>query len=213
MSDRSALSQRDLKAYKIAYQEFEESLLVSNDRAGSHLMLGNFAEINSLNPTPPTSRQSALQAAKTHYENAIRVEPKQAGARKNLAALLEQNLQRELQATAPNAAEIEATKATIDQLRADELQLLRRDAGLLPNNAELQYQLGLAEYLAGNSDAAVDRLQRAAELDPSGQRYALAWAMMLDQAGDRKAAIEALSDLLERFPGDPEGLQLLRSWQ
>ena len=54
----------------------------------------------------------------------------------------------------------------VSELRAAELPLLRRDANLAPENAFVQYRYGLALYLAGEMDQAMDRLNRAVELEP-----------------------------------------------
>ena len=94
------------------------------------------------------------------YETAIRVEPNMTGARTNLASLLER-LVREL--PAGQAAQF---MQRVSELRAAELPLLRRDANLAPENAGVQYRFGLALYLAGEMDQAMERLNRAAELEP-----------------------------------------------
>ena len=48
----------------------------------------------------------------------------------------------------------------------EELPLLERDANLAPENASVQYRFGLALYLAGRMNEALERLETAAELEP-----------------------------------------------
>ena len=54
-----------------------------------------------------------------------------------------------------------------EELRAQELPLLGRDADLAPENANVQYRYGLALYLAGKLDEAMERLEKAVDLDPT----------------------------------------------
>ncbi len=62
-------------AFRKAREELLEGLAASNDRGGAHLTLGILAE-----------QQGRLREAIQHYETAIAVEPRVAGARTNLAA-------------------------------------------------------------------------------------------------------------------------------
>ena len=64
------------------------------------------------------------------------------------------------------------------KLRKDELPLLARDADLVPDNADVQYRYGLALYLSGDWKEARARLQRAAELAPEVQQFALALRLL-----------------------------------
>jgi tetratricopeptide (TPR) repeat protein len=56
-------------------------------------------------------------------------------------------------------------------LRMQELPLLRRDAGLVPDNAMIQYRYGLALYLAGDQAGALKQLELAVRLAPQADEY------------------------------------------
>ncbi|MCO6454148.1 MAG: hypothetical protein J5I93_02430, partial [Pirellulaceae bacterium] len=70
--------------------EYIAGLMMNNDRAGAHLMLGNLFEQRE-QPEP------AIEA----YETAIRTEPRATGPRTNLAALLEREAERAEQQVRP----------------------------------------------------------------------------------------------------------------
>ena len=53
-----------------------------------------------------------------------------------------------------------------ETLRKQELPLLERDANLAPDNASVQYRFGLALYLAGKMNEAMERLEKSVELEP-----------------------------------------------
>ncbi|MGB7324670.1 MAG: tetratricopeptide repeat protein [Rubripirellula sp.] len=132
-----------------ALAEVKESLMETSDRAGAHMAWAMLCE-----------GQGRFDEAIASYETAIRVEPGTTGARSNLATLLE-NLAS--QNPGPSSA---AMMARVGELRLAELPLLRRDAELVPDNAALQYRLGLSLYLAGKMDEAVQQIEKAVGLAP-----------------------------------------------
>jgi tetratricopeptide (TPR) repeat protein len=134
----------------LALREVRDALMVAADRAGSHMAWAMLCE-----------GQGRYEEAIDAYETAIAVERGTAGPRSNLASLLEQLA---VQASGPQAMQ---WVTRVAELRAAELPLLRRDAGLLPNNAAIQYRLGLALYLAGEMQEAMQQLERAVELAPT----------------------------------------------
>ena len=141
--------------------ELADGLAHDADRAGAHLTLAVMAE-----------QQGRQQAAIGHYRDAIRVEPGVTGARTNLAALLERNMEQSASATdSPIFQEIR-------ELRKTELTLLARDVKLLPSAASLQYRYGLALYVDGQKTAAMEALSKAAELEPSSYEYVQAVTLM-----------------------------------
>jgi len=157
-----ALSYSQRHQLDIALEEVREAMMSANDRAGAHLGWALLCEQRGLYP-------EAIAA----YETAIRVEPGRAGARPNLAALLEQLAEAERGRVAPEIVQQRLARA--QQLRREELPLLERDAALVPDNPYLQYRLGLAYYLDGQLDRALKQLQRAVQLQPDepGFREAL----------------------------------------
>ena len=83
--------------------------------------------------------------------------------------------------------------------------LLQQAVGIDPKLAEAQYQLGNILLGAGDSHAALERLELAATLDPSGSkiRFALARAYRrTGQVGEADAAFESYEQLktLEEQP-------------
>jgi Flp pilus assembly protein TadD len=137
------------------------------------------------------------EAAEKEYRTAIALEPSSSGGRANLAALLGRQL--EQLAQNPNAvSQMTLLQQEIDQLRAEELELLKRDADLLPNNANLQYRLGLALYLAGQNDEAERRLQKAVDRDPADVNFLMALVLLqerLEKNADAKANARRLYEL------------------
>jgi len=132
-----------------ALVEFKATLMLTSDRAGAHM---NWAMLSE-------SRGRVGEAIEA-YETAMRVEPKTTGPRTNLASLLERT-----SGQAPAEART-AIIGRVKKLRTDELPLLGRDALLAPENANVQYRYGLALYLAGDLDKAMNKLERAVELEP-----------------------------------------------
>ncbi len=146
--------------------ELAAGIMNDADRAGAHLTLAVMAE-----------QQGRMQSAITHYRDAIRVEPNVTGARTNLAALLERNLNQAGPGRA-NAESVSLLTEEIMQLRKTELQLLARDVKLLPNAASLQYRYGLALYVDGQKESALEALTKAAELEPTSYEYVQAVTLM-----------------------------------
>ena len=132
-----------------ALAEVKDSLMVASDRAGAHMGWAMLCEGRG-------RYQDAIEA----YETAIRTEPNMTGPRTNLASMLE----RVLQQSGPQQRE--ALMQRIEQLRNEELPLIARDAALAPENAGIQYRYGLALYLAGKIDQALEQLELAVKLAP-----------------------------------------------
>ncbi len=178
-----------------ALEELLEGLEYNNDRAGAHMAMALIAE-----------RQGRIQQAIRHYENAIVVEPGVAGPRTNLAALLESNLQRQPPSSQEAGA---ALQERIKQLRKEELVLLQRDVQLLPTAAAIRYRYGLALYLDGQPEKAVEHLVAAAELDPDAAAYAQAAAMLFEHLGRWEQALRWGQEAVRRSGQDPAAAALL----
>ncbi len=179
-----------------ALTELEQSMQFNNDRGGAHLALGIFAE-----------QQNRNQQAMGHYQKAIAVEPGVTGPRTNLAALLERNLSSQPNPESKPAA---ALKVEINRLRKEELPLLKRDVGLLPTAAGIQYRYGLALYVDGQKELAATHLVRAAELENTRTEFAQAATMALEAAGQWELALPWARKTLELSDNAPENLLLLQ---
>ncbi|MDA1050169.1 MAG: HEAT repeat domain-containing protein [Planctomycetota bacterium] len=207
---RQMLNGGQRRQLQAALEEFQEGVLVNNDRAAAHLTLGVVYE--SLND---------LQAAEQAYQTAIRVEPNVTGPRTNLAALLERQAeeaennarriaQQNREAAIESIMESQKLRARVAELRKGELPLLGRDAKLAPDNAAIQYRYGLSLYLHGQQEEALASLSNAVRLEPNTPDFVLALALLHRQQGDLSNAIKQIERLLELRPNDPSYQQLNR---
>jgi tetratricopeptide (TPR) repeat protein len=163
-----SLSESDRTRVSLALREVQQALMAASDRAGSHLGWAMLCE-----------GQGRYQDAIRAYETAIRVEPLTTGPRSNLASLLERVAG---QQPGPQAAQL---VQRAQELRAEELPLLERDARLAPDNASVQYRFGLALYLAGDMDRAMERLEKAVELAPAVSDFRQARDLLREKLGQQ----------------------------
>ena len=206
----AALHGDQRRPLRSALKEFEDGVLVNNDRAAAHLTLGVVHE--SLGDA---------KAARRAYEVAIAVEPTVTGPRTNLAALLER-LAEEAESNAQRIARqdrdaaVESIMASqklrqeTARLRQAELPLLGRDAGLAPDNAAIQYRYGLSLYLHDRHAEAATALANAARLEPNTSDFVLALALLYRQQKQYDKALEQIDRVLELRPDDRSYQQLLR---
>lgn len=149
-------------------REVQSALMVASDRAGAHMGWAMLCE----------GRQLYSEAAQA-YETAIRVEPNMTGPRTNLASLLENVIQ----AGQVPAEQVAPLTKRVEQLRQAELPLLQRDADLAPENAPIQYRYGLALYLAGKLEEAMERLEAAVKLAPEVPDFRQARDLLKEKLG------------------------------
>lgn len=177
-----------------AIAEFRQGLEANSDRAMSHLGLGILAE-----------RQGRDAEAVAAYETALRIEPRTAGPRANLAALLERQL---TENTDPAVAAAHSQRITA--LRNEELQLLARDARLLPDSGAIRYRYGLSLYLHGRLDEAEKELTAAVAASPQTPDFVLGLALLYQKQNRIPEAIRQTERLLQLRPNDPSYQQLLQ---
>lgn len=96
---------------------------------------------------------------------------------------------------------------------AEALQRLRDGIAKLPADGALHHALGLALVRAGQADAALRALSRAAQLAPQVARYAYVEAVALESAGRRDDAIRVLERATRRWPGDRDVAFALAGYQ
>lgn len=180
-----------------AIEEFRHGLLANSDRAIAHLGLGILAE-----------RQGNTKSAQESYETAMRIEPNTAGPRANLAALLEQEAE-----SSSDPAAADALRGRVTQLRREELDLLARDAKLLPENGALRYRYGLSLYLHGRLDEAERELNAAVQNSPNMPDFILGLALLYQKQQKFEAAIPYARRLTELRPNSLEYEQLLNDLQ
>jgi Tfp pilus assembly protein PilF len=194
------LSGTDDQALALALEEYKTGLNNDSDRAGAHLTLGAVAE-----------QLGNAAIAEKEYRIAIALESSSSGGRANLAALL--GRQMEQLARDPSAAEkIVALQQEVDTLRGEELALLKRDADLLPSNANLQYRLGLALYLAGETAEAEKRLQNAVDRDPADVNFLMA-LVLLQERLEKIADAEGNAKRLYQLAPTPVHEEILKRIQ
>ena len=164
-------------AFERALVEYREAQATVNDRAAAHLNLAAMNEALGNNA-------AAMKSLRT----AIRLEPYLAGARGELARLLE--------ASGGDPQEVR-------QLREKEAELLARDARLLPKNAQVRYRRAMLLYLLEQYDAARQGLEEACRLAPDTFDYWLALALICEKQQRWQQALEALRQMQRLRPNDP----------
>lgn len=158
-----ALKASDEELRDNALAEYRRGLAQNSDLAMSHMGLAILAE-----------RQRDATSAVEAYRNAIRVQPGVTGPRSNLAALFESLAGN----VPPQSQQARNAMAEVNRLRAEELELLARDAQLAPDSGAIQYRYGLALYLAGKISDARKALLRATQLEPANEQFATALRLL-----------------------------------
>ncbi len=179
---RQIFSTEDRKALDAATEEYRQALMMNSDQAGAHLSLGVLA-----------TNLGDVTAAEESYRTAMRLDPAVVGPRSNLSQLLNQ-LGRQDEAR---------------QLQLEEVKLLERDAALLPENAMLQYRLGLLQYLLGRGKDAEKALAAAAQLEPQSVDFQMTLTLLYEKQQRWPEALRAASRLVELQPENPMCRQIL----
>ena len=155
-------------------------------------------------------RADADRQAEAAYRQAIKVEPTVAGARSNLAQLLDRRAARLLQMKDQENAAVEGIQAEARALRQAELPLLRRDAEQLPEDIGLQYRYAMSLYLNDEPEAAIEVLLPAAKRQPAAENVLLGLALLYQKTGQLETAKTWAQRLVELQPRDPSYQQLLQ---
>ncbi len=130
-----------------------------------------------------------LPAAKKAYREALRINIQMVPAYLNLADLLR------------------------GESRDDEArQLLLQVLTFAPDNGATLHALGLLETRSGDSQKALEYLQRAAALETVGTRHRFVYAIALHDLGQPDAAITQLQTLLRSAPGNTDILLALTNY-
>jgi tetratricopeptide (TPR) repeat protein len=199
---------RQQSAFRRALGELKLGLLVNNDRAATHLTLGNIYE-NLGDPN----------LAEQYYRLAIQVEPHATGPRANLAALFERRIESMIASARQNPqsltpedrVEMEKYAIEAQQLQTAELDNFKRDAGYAPDNAIVQYRYGLALYRNGLIAEAVIALQHVHQLEPLTPIYMVALARLLQTTGQLEEALKIAEKLIKIEPQHEEFVEELQT--
>lgn len=177
-------------ALEKAVRDYREGQELSLERAASHINLANL--------------DRALRRpdkAIGNLRNAIRQEGYLTGPRSEIASLLEEH--------GGNPAEVE-------RFRKEELELLLRDAKLLPDNAMIFYRLGLMQFLLGHFAEAEQSLKKATELAEFTFDFLMALALLQERRFELERdqthfarAMTTLKKMNELRPDDPQTREIL----
>jgi Flp pilus assembly protein TadD len=204
------LPTRARERFDQALEEFHAGLMMSNDRAAAHMTWGIVQENLG-------DYRQAIDA----YETAMRVESGFAGPRTNLSAVYDRLAEsadaRERQAVAvrqPDVGERAAQAAehyrqAARRLRAEELVLLERDAGLVPDNAAIQYRYGMLLYLHRRLEEAEQALLRASQLEPLNPQFLLGIVLYYQEVKNFEKALPLAEELVRLRPEDAVYRQIL----
>jgi tetratricopeptide (TPR) repeat protein len=169
--------------------EFRDSQKLALDHAGAHLSLAS-----------ADRRHGRIQEAHDHLRRAIALEPYLTGARGELASLLQDH---------------GGDPAEIKRLRAEEADLLDRDAKIAPDNATIFYRLGLLRYLLEEYDKADAAFQKACEKASQNYDFRMVLALLqkkrYEDTGDvthYNETIKSLAKLHELNKNDERGKQI-----
>ena len=158
----------------VEYRAAQQMVL---DRAAAHINLGLL------------SRELGDDAAaRQSLETAIRLEPYLSGVRDELARLLEQS---------------GGDEAEVKRLREEEVDLLTRDAKLLPGNSQPHYRQGMLLFLLDRTEEAREAFEAACRIGPNSFDNWLALALICERQQDWPRALESLAQMHQIRPGDP----------
>ncbi len=160
-----------------AIVEFREAQQMILDRAGAHINLGLLS-----------AQLGDTAAARESLETAIRLEPYLSGVRADLARLVDSD------GGDPNE---------VRRLREAEIELLARDARLLPGHSMPLYKQGMLLYLLGRLDEARTSFDEACRLGPNSYDNWLALTLLCERQQDWDRALEALGQMHRLRPNDP----------
>ena len=151
-----------------AEQDFRDAFEAISNRPEAHIALASFE-----------LAQNNVAAAIEHYETALRIEPRAAAARLNLA---------------------DALRAIGEEARAE--TMMREGLVLDPDNAALHHSLGLSLVRRALPDEALDELRLAANLAPGNPRFAYVLGIALNSLGQQQEALQVMRTAHANFDGD-----------
>jgi Flp pilus assembly protein TadD len=165
---QGSLPGEHLLAFRRANDERVAAQFAIAERPEAHLALGNVY-----------TDAGNLDQAEAAFLLALRLEPRAAAARVNLADLYARNDRQE-----------------------DAEQILREGIALNADQAVLHHSLGLMLVRSNQRDAALSELAIAARLQPNASRFVYVYAIALNSLDRPGEAVALLFDATERFPSD-----------
>ena len=163
-----------LDAAIVEYREAQQLVL---DRAAAHINLSMLSQ-----------QLGDDAAARKSLETAQRLEPYLSGVRDELARLVER--------TGDDAS-------LVNRLREEEVELLTRDAKLLPGNSQPLYRKGMLLFLLDRPEETREAFEAACRIGPNSFDNWLALALICERQEAWDRALEALAQMHQLRPGDP----------
>lgn len=197
--------------------ELKQSLYLENDRASYHMMLGGLHEM-----------LGEFDRAKDDYRTAVAVEPNLAGPRSNLAARLDDDVNRlrqQMQQSQQNggmmAGQLKQIMTTTQQLgleaaklRFEEHYLLAKDIKRskdLVDTHGLHFRFAMSSYLQQKFDLTEKHLLEAHGQQPEMPRYLLGLATYYIQFEDPVKALIYIDELMKIDPRNQGYQSLLKN--
>jgi tetratricopeptide (TPR) repeat protein len=168
-----------------AIAEYRAGQAMHLDRADAHLSLATLDD-----------QLGDIAGAIKSLRSAILVEPYRSGARGELARLLDVVLTEPAHEALRARLKVDAEE--IRRLRVEEIDLLARDAELLPGDPQPRYRRGLLLFLLGELDAAREAMKDACQVDPKFYEGWMALALIAERQqnwDDADLAIRAMMAL------------------
>jgi tetratricopeptide (TPR) repeat protein len=134
-------------------------------------------------------RRRQLPEAEKEYRTALRLDPKFVPALVNLA-------------------DLERARGRDEE----GAELLKKAMAIEPDNADVQYALGLSLVRKRDYPAALDLLRRAHQQVPDNVRYAYVYAVALNSSGAAGEAMALLEETHRQHPADRDVLMALVSF-
>lgn len=170
-------------------------------------------------------RKGDFKAARVNYEKLLAIEPRFVSALNNLAYLVSEHsgqtdygleLAQRARLLLPNDPHVADTLGWILYQKHEyawALSLLEEAAEALPTEAEVQYHLGMGQYVAGHEDSARAALQRAYQLNqefPGRDEAKLCLSILnVDARNPSADARSFLEKTVQTRKGDPVALSRL----
>ena len=189
------------QAREAAIKEYVAGLMVENDVALAQRSLGALYESMADKP-------SEFEQAVETYRTAIRVEPSVAGPRTSLAELLERLASKETDASKAQQLVLDAR-----ELRREELPLWERDAGLFPNDPQMQLFYANALATLDEDEQALQVLSRARQIAPQWIQPVVQMIVILHKRQQWDASVALARQFAEDNPDDQMAQVILEEVQ
>jgi tetratricopeptide (TPR) repeat protein len=180
-----------------AIEDFRAGQEVNLDRVEANMSLASLAE-----------QMGHVEAAIESFRAAMRVEPYRAGPRRELARLLD------MVAVEPTmvglAAKLQIDPEEIRRLRVQEVDLLARDAELLPGDPRPRYDRGMLLYLLDELDSAREAFEDAIRVAPDDYDSLMALALICEKQERWEDAARAIKRMSELQPDAQDWVAVLR---